>query len=78
MNALVRILKEQATSFSLILRLAAYETKSKYQMNYLGVLWQLLNPLIQMLAYWFVFGIGLEKALMWLRVLVKCLLSFGC
>ena len=62
MNALVRILKEQATSFSLILRLAAYETKSKYQMNYLGVLWQLLNPLIQMLAYWFVFGIGIRKS----------------
>ena len=47
-------------------------------MNYLGVLWQLLNPLIQMLAYWFVLGSGLEKALMWLQVLVRCLLSFGC
>ncbi|KJE33520.1 ABC-2 type transporter family protein [Bacillus licheniformis] len=62
MNALVKILKEQVTSFPLILRLAAYETKSKYQMNYLGVLWQFLNPLIQMLAYWFVFGIGIRKS----------------
>ncbi|MCY7945877.1 teichoic acids export ABC transporter permease subunit TagG [Bacillus atrophaeus] len=61
MNALVKILKEQITSFPLILRLAAYETKSKYQMNYLGVLWQFLNPLIQMLAYWFVFGLGIRK-----------------
>ncbi len=40
MNALVRIVKEQVTSFPLILRLASYETKSQYQMNYLGVLWQ--------------------------------------
>ncbi|PAY14634.1 teichoic acids export ABC transporter permease subunit TagG [Bacillus sp. 7705b] len=62
MNALLRILKEQITSFPLILRLAAYETKSKYQMNYLGVLWQFLNPLIQMMAYWFVFGLGIRKS----------------
>ncbi|AEP88496.1 teichoic acids export ABC transporter permease subunit TagG [Bacillus spizizenii] len=62
MNALVRILKEQVTSFPLILRLASYETKSQYQMNYLGVLWQFLNPLIQMLAYWFVFGMGIRNS----------------
>lgn len=61
MNDLLRILREQITSFPLILRLAAYETKSKYQMNYLGVLWQFLNPLIQMLVYWFVFGMGIRK-----------------
>ncbi|MEC2181880.1 teichoic acids export ABC transporter permease subunit TagG [Bacillus spizizenii] len=62
MNALVRIIKEQVTSFPLILRLASYETKSQYQMNYLGVLWQFLNPLIQMLAYWFVFGMGIRNS----------------
>lgn len=50
MNALVRIVIEQVTSFPLILRLASYERKSQYQMNYLGVLWWFLNPLIQMLA----------------------------
>ncbi|MBY0184878.1 ABC transporter permease [Bacillus altitudinis] len=60
MNAMLTILKEQISSFSLIMRLAVYETKSKYQMNYLGVLWQFLNPLIQMLAYWFVFGMGIR------------------
>ncbi|KYC77956.1 ABC transporter permease [Bacillus licheniformis] len=62
MKALIRVLKEQYLSLPLIIRLAAYETKSKYQMNYLGVLWQFLNPLIQMLAYWFVFGIGIRKS----------------
>ncbi|MGG2957660.1 ABC transporter permease, partial [Bacillus safensis] len=60
MNAMLTILKEQISSFPLIMRLAVYETKSKYQMNYLGVLWQFLNPLIQMLAYWFVFGMGIR------------------
>ncbi|MEH7204457.1 ABC transporter permease, partial [Bacillus safensis] len=60
MNAMFNILKEQISSFSLIMRLAVYETKSSYQMNYLGILWQFLNPLIQMLAYWFVFGMGIR------------------
>ncbi|MXI40310.1 ABC transporter permease, partial [Escherichia coli] len=60
MNAMLTILKEQISSFPLIMRLAVYETKSKYQMNYLGVLWQFLDPLIQMLAYWFVFGMGIR------------------
>lgn len=60
MNALLRILKEQFTSLPLIIRLATYETKSAYQMNYLGILWQFLNPLIQMSAYWFVFGLGIR------------------
>ncbi|MCI4139980.1 Teichoic acid translocation permease TagG, partial [Bacillus vallismortis] len=59
---LVSILNELVTSFPLILRLASYETKSKYQMNYLGVLWQFLNPLIQMLAYWFLFGMGISNS----------------
>ncbi|KXZ17166.1 ABC transporter permease [Bacillus nakamurai] len=61
MNALVKILKEQFNSFPLIMRLAVYETKSKYQVNYLGILWQFLNPMIQMLAYWFVFGLGIRN-----------------
>jgi teichoic acid transport system permease protein len=61
MNALARIVKEQFTSFPLIIRLAIYETKSTYQMNYLGVFWQFLNPLIQMVAYWFVFGMGIRE-----------------
>ncbi|MEC0494186.1 ABC transporter permease [Bacillus glycinifermentans] len=62
MNALVKVLKEVFSSLPLIMRLAVYETKSKYQMNYLGVVWQFLNPLIQILAYWFVFGTGIKGA----------------
>lgn len=55
------ILKEQITHFILIFRLAIYEVKSKYQMHYLGILWQLINPLIQVGVYWFVFGVGLRQ-----------------
>ncbi|QHZ45398.1 MULTISPECIES: ABC transporter permease [Bacillus] len=60
MNAMVKVLKEVFSSLPLIMRLAVYETKSKYQMNYLGIVWQFLNPLIQILAYWFVFGTGIK------------------
>lgn len=55
------ILKDQVTHFPLIVRLAIYEIKGKYQMHYLGILWQFLNPFIQVCVYWFVFGIGLRS-----------------
>lgn len=57
----LKIINEQFRSLPLIIRLAVYDTKSKYQLHYLGMLWQFLNPLIQILAYWFVFGIGIKK-----------------
>lgn len=31
------------------------------KINYFGVLWQVLNPLILMMAYWFVFGMRNSK-----------------
>ncbi|MBH0230734.1 ABC transporter permease [Halobacillus yeomjeoni] len=62
MTPVLRIFKEQIFHLPLILRLAIYEIKGKYQMHYLGVLWQLINPLIQVCVYWFVFGFGLRQA----------------
>lgn len=50
------ILKEQIEHFYLIRRLSIYELKSKNKNNYLGILWEFLNPAIQILIYWFVFG----------------------
>ena len=56
MRAAVTVLKEQFQHFYLIRRLSVYELKSKNQTNYLGMTWELLNPCIQILIYWFVFG----------------------
>ncbi|WP_106496187.1 ABC transporter permease [Lentibacillus sp. Marseille-P4043] len=50
------VLKEQAKHFYLIKRLSIYELKSKNRNNYLGMAWEVINPLIQILIYWFVFG----------------------
>ncbi|MBC5635722.1 ABC transporter permease [Ornithinibacillus sp. BX22] len=61
MISVFSILKEQVIHFPLIFRLAFYEIKSKYQMHYLGIIWQFLNPFIQVCVYWFIFGIGLRQ-----------------
>lgn len=60
MNSIFQIMKEQTSNLQLIFRLSRYEVKSKYLMHYLGVLWEFLNPTIQLLVYWLVIGIGIR------------------
>ncbi|RYL93008.1 ABC transporter permease [Sporolactobacillus sp. THM7-4] len=50
------VLKEQISSFYLIRRLSLYELKSENNNNYLGMLWEIINPMIQIGIYWLVFG----------------------
>lgn len=59
MNAAWIVLKEQITNFYLIKRLSAYEMKSANSNTYLGILWEIINPMIQISIYWFVFGFGI-------------------
>lgn len=61
MKQVFKVLLEQIKNFKLIFRLSKYEMKSKYQMHYLGILWQFLIPFIQISIYWFVFGIGIRQ-----------------
>ncbi|GHH97459.1 ABC transporter permease [Neobacillus kokaensis] len=61
MKSMITIIKEQISSFYLILRLSAFEMKSANSNNYLGRLWEVLNPITQLLIYWFIFGIGVRK-----------------
>jgi teichoic acid transport system permease protein len=56
-----KIIKEQIEHRDLILRMAQFETKSMYQIHYLGSLWQFINPIIQVAIYFTVFGIGLRS-----------------
>lgn len=60
MALVYKIIKEQITNFPLLFRLALFEIKGKYQTHYLGILWQFLNPFIQVCVYWLVFGIGIR------------------
>lgn len=56
MKSALKVLKEQIDHFYLIRRLSLYEIKSKNKNNYLGMMWEIINPAIQLLIYWFVFG----------------------
>lgn len=56
MKSAFTVFKEQFDNFYLIRRLSLYELKSKNKNNYLGISWEVINPLIQVVIYWFVFG----------------------
>lgn len=60
MNQVIQVIKEQVQNFNLIVRLAVYDAKSKYQMHYFGIIWQFLNPTVQIFIYWLVFGLGIR------------------
>lgn len=61
MKDIIKVIKEQIDNFYLIARLSIYEIKSANFNNYLGVTWELINPLIQIVIYWFVFGYGIRQ-----------------
>lgn len=58
MNEMVIVLKEQFQNIGMIFRVSKYEERATYQSHYLGVLWQVLNPVIQVGIYYLVFGLG--------------------
>ncbi|QST02829.1 ABC transporter permease (plasmid) [Pontibacillus sp. ALD_SL1] len=55
MPAFFHVIKEQVAHFHMTRRLSIYEIKNKNRNNMLGSSWEIINPLIQMLIYWFVF-----------------------
>ncbi|RFU66847.1 ABC transporter permease [Bacillus sp. V59.32b] len=56
MKSMFTVIKEQIQNFYLVRRLSVYEMKITNSNNYLGSLWEIINPMIQILIYWFVFG----------------------
>lgn len=56
MKSAIVVVREQIKYFYLIRRLSWYELKGKNKSNYLGIAWEVLNPCIQILIFWFVFG----------------------
>ncbi|MCP8617484.1 ABC transporter permease [Salirhabdus salicampi] len=61
MKSAITVIKEQFKHFYLIRRLSLYELKSSNNNNYLGMAWEIINPLIQVMIYWFVFGYGIRQ-----------------
>ena len=62
MKSLITVIKEQIENFYLIRRISLYELKSQNKNNYLGMTWELINPAIQIVIYWFVFGTIRQRA----------------
>jgi teichoic acid transport system permease protein len=56
MKSAITVLKEQFKHFNLIRRISLYELRNNNSANYLGLAWEILNPLIQIAIFWFVFG----------------------
>lgn len=54
-------IKEIKDNFSMMLRMTKFDYQLENKDTYLGKLWAILTPLIQIGTYWFVFGIGLRN-----------------
>lgn len=52
-------IKIQLKCLPRVIILSKYEVRNSYQEHHLGRFWEILNPLIQILIYYFVFGIKL-------------------
>ena len=59
---MVRMWKDFWASRKLIWKLARNDFKTRYAGSYFGVLWAMVQPVIIVLVYWFVFQIGLNNA----------------
>lgn len=60
MRATAIVLREIFTHLPRAVRLALYEQRSLRSGMLLGRVWDFLNPLFQVLVYWFVFSVGLK------------------
>src|SRR5699024_786013 len=54
------ILKEQWDNRKLIATLNKYNLRSAYANHYLGLLWIIIMPILQVILYYVVFGLGLR------------------
>ncbi|QJF24698.1 ABC transporter permease [Mammaliicoccus vitulinus] len=61
MKAVYTVIKEHVKNFYLIQRLAQFQLKISNHDNYLGVAWELINPILQISVYWFAFGFGIRS-----------------
>lgn len=55
------IIKEVWHNIFMIFRLASYDFRLENRDTYLGILWNILTPLIQIGTFWLVFGVGLRQ-----------------
>lgn len=62
MNYFIKFIEDIFKNKYIILRIAIYDYLTMYRKNFLGIFWSILNPLIQIMIYYLVFGTGLKGA----------------
>lgn len=62
MNHVISLFREQFQNIHLIWKLSIYNVKSEYSNHYLGLFWNILQPLMQAAIYYLIFGLGLRGA----------------
>ena len=55
------LIKEHKENVHRIFSIARYEILTENRDSYLGFIWSILSPLIQIGTYWFVFGMGIRN-----------------
>lgn len=60
MKSIRYVVKENITNIYRIFCIVKYEIVSDNRDSKLGALWSVLDPLIQIFAYWFAFGLGIR------------------
>ena len=55
------MLKYLITERKLIVTLAKNDFRKKFAGSYMGILWALVQPVVTVLMYWFVFQVGLRQ-----------------
>lgn len=60
MSATIAVMKELFANKERLIRLARYENKAKNGGTVLGTIWDILNPILQIFVYWFVFSVALK------------------
>lgn len=61
MKSIYFVFKEQLSNLYLIKRLAEFQVRISNKNNYLGILWELINPAMQIAVFWFIFGLGIKS-----------------
>lgn len=47
----------------LVFKLAKNDFKTRYAGSYLGIIWALIQPIVTILVYWFVFSVGFKSSM---------------
>lgn len=61
LKSITYVLKENVTNLYRIYSIAKYELISDMRDSRLGLFWNFANPAIQIVTYWFVFGLVMER-----------------